>query len=171
MKKENIKKFLNKKNLIIICSVLLFVLIIIILVEVFDKSGIDDNKPKPIDYSNVKYITVSDELSDDPDRIKISGKKMKKEQCYDNICISDVEILCYENIGTISYIIWNTETVAKDVYLKIKIGDFNGHILVDKLEPGDKYRGHIGYDGYDLRKTKSYKLQPMTDDEIKAIVK
>lgn len=170
MKKENIKKFLNKKNLIIICSVLLFVFIIIILVEVFDKNGIDDN-PNPVDYSNVKYITVSDELSDDPDRVKISGNNMKKEKCYDNICVSDVEILCYENVGTISYIIWNTENVSKEVYLKIQIGDFNGHILVDKLEPGDKYRGHIGYDGYDLRKTKSYKLKPMTEDEIKAVVK
>lgn len=169
MVKINLKEKINRKSLITICSAILFILIVIILIKVLDKS--DEYKPTIIDNSQVKYITVSEEISDDPNRVEISGKKMAKKHCFEKICVSDVEILCYENTGIINYTIWNTGKKASDVNLKIKIDDFSGYIVIDKLKPGNKYRGHIGYEGFDLRKTKSYKLKEMSEKEKKNVIK
>lgn len=169
MVKINLKEKFNRKNLIILFSIILFVFLVIILIKVLQND--EEYHPQIIDNSQVKYITVSEEISDDPNRVKISGKKMAKKHCFGEICVSDVEILCYERTGIINYIIWNTGKNSSAVNLKIKIDNFSGYIVVDKLEPGQKYRGHIGYEGFDLRKTKSYKLQEMSEAEKNNIVK
>lgn len=169
MKKINLKEKINRKNLIILFSVILFILIVIVMIKVLKKD--DEYKPQIIDNSQIKHITIVEEISDDPNRVEISGKKMARKQCFGNICVSDVQILCYEGTGIINYIVWNTSKKSEDVNLKIKIGDFSGYIVIDKLKPGKKYKGHIGYDGFDLRETKSYKLQKMSEAEKNNIVK
>lgn len=160
---------IDKKKLIIVISIVLFLLLFVILIMITKDKEEVTNPPK-IDVSKIKGVYVSEERTYYSDSVFLSGKKLAKENCYKKVCVSDLEIVCTENSGEIDYVLQNKSKSKQSIYLKIVVGKYNGYVIRENVNPGEKVNGHIGYSGYDLRKTKSYKLKPMTDEEKKAIV-
>lgn len=170
MLKKKINEF-DRKKLIFVFSVILLLLLLLIIINIIHSKDDNVDTPSKIDVSKIKGIYVSDERTHYDDSVFLSGKRLSKEKCFDDICVSDIKITCNEKSGEIEYVLKNNNKSKKAIYLKIVIGKYRGYIIKENVDSSVKINGYIGYSGYDLRKTKSYKLQPMTDDEIKAIVK
>lgn len=165
--KEKVIK--NKKSVIISIIVVIILLLLIVLLNVFKKE--DDKKKYNLDYTNIDNIFFSDEVISDPDRVYVSNDDLSKQQCVNDFCVSDVFIVCYNNRGNINYSIVNKSDKTRSAYLKMIIDDKTSYIILDKLKPNKKYSSVIGYDGYDFRKVKNYKLEIMSIGEREAFVK
>ncbi len=171
MLKKKINELDRKVLIFVFSAILLLLLLLIVINTIHNKDNDDVDTPSKIDVSKIKGVYVSDERTYYDDSVFLSGKRLSKEKCFDDICVSDIKIICNEKSGEIDYVLKNNGENKKSIYLKIVIGKYSGYIIKENVDSKVKTEGHIGYSGYDLRKTKSYKLKPMTDDEIKAIVK
>ena len=94
------KKLSKKNKIIFLIASILFVLLIIIVICVlaFNHSKVEEDPSK---------ITILPGILDDPDRVTVSSWKLNKEQCVNNICVRNVQIVCYDDRGNINYKITN----------------------------------------------------------------
>ena len=158
------KKVNNKKMYLWIC--LIIMILIIVIVVLF---AISNNTPKA--NKNPDAVSIIPGVPDDPNRITVTNKNMKKEQCVNDICIKDVVVTCYPDRGSIKYKITNKGKSEVSGYLKMVFDNYTGYIVYNNLGGGKTEDGYIGYSGYDLRKIKEYQLRKLSNSEYSVIVK
>ena len=105
------------------------------------------------------------------DYVKVTNNGLKKEQCINDICISNVYIICTKIGGTIHFTVKNNSKKTKSGYLKINFDDYNTFIVYSKVEPGKTKNGFTTYHNHDLTKTNDYSISELTNDDLSRIVK
>lgn len=149
------KKDKTRNIVIAVLVVAILILLILIIVNIFKT---DDTKT-----TEGVYIVPGEYT--DPNLVKVTNRNLKKEQCVDNICVSNIVINCDESYGKIDYVIKNKNKSKKSGYLKITIGDYSSYIIYNELGAGKSKNEYIFYNGYDLRKAKNYSIKKLTVDE------
>ena len=119
---------------------------------------------------NPNGVNILPGIPDDPDRVTISNRALKKEQCVNDICVKKVVVTCYPDRGSITYKITNKGKEKVSGYLKLEFENFTGYLVYNDLKPGKTTDGYVGYSGYDLRNVKEYKLKKLSNSDYSAFV-
>lgn len=172
--------FKDKKVYIplIIVSILL---VILLLFGVSNLVSLLSNNKK---YKEANGIDFIDKLGEDENRksfsvnvneVKIDSEDENsetiKEDCTSkNICISDVDVLCYEDRGVIEFTVVNkSSSDSNGGFLNLKIGGYTAVIWYDAVKAGASVKGFHSYDEYDFKslideETKEFKEKYSVDD-------
>jgi len=150
----------GRKVLIIIISLVILVFLLIIVTKIF-------NKPteKPLE----KGVYIVDGYRD-PESVTIKGRKLKKEKCLKDICVSNIVIETTDNYNMVTYIVKNKGTANQSGYLKIDFGKVDAIIMYSDLKPGEKITTYSS-STKSLKNTKDYKIEELSMDDYMSIVK
>lgn len=144
---------MNNKNLIIAICIVILSGILFSLAFVI--------KPKAVKYDTSKY----------PKGTKVNtSKKLQKEHCVDNICVSNVYIYYVDDRGEIKYTVENKSSSSKKGYLKMNFNGNEIYLNYDFSQNGNKYENIASYTGTDIGKVKNYTLKKLTKKEEKSII-
>lgn len=122
--------------------------------------------------STVQEVEFIDKLGTDSNRKSITLKSSNtNSKCYNDICVTNVKVLCYDNRGVVEFTVTNNSSSKKDGgYLKLTIGSYSAVIWHDEVDSGSSVDGFHSYEGYDLKSSSTYSVSGLDDDDKSTIV-
>ena len=144
----------NKKHGIILIIGLIIILIIIGLILYLNK------KPRPANIGNsYKFNGEEIEL---PNTVNYKNEKLSSKHCLKDICIEDANFYYNEEVGRVEYTITNLSNKTVSGYLVITYKD---------LLPKKSIKSFSQYMGVKIKDKSDYKLEKLSKEEIKKIIK
>ena len=156
------KKIIAKNmKLVVICLSIILALCIIISLFLISKT----NK------ENITNYEIVDEVVELPGTNIISNDNLSINHCLNDICVSDVTIYKAGNNGRLECSIVNNSTKTKTGYFKLVFPETYFIIYYDELNPGIPEKSIAQYTNKKLTDTSDYKLEELTKEEQKNIIK
>ena len=153
----------NKKHGIILIIGLIIILIIIGLILYLNK------KPRPANIGNsYKFNGEEIEL---PNTVNYKNEKLSSKHCLKDICIEDANFYYNEEIGRVEYTITNLSDKTVSGYLKMVFNDSYLVITYKDLLPKKSIKSFSQYMGVEIKDKSDYKLEKLSKEEIKKIIK
>lgn len=152
------KKLVNNKNiLIVVISLIIIALILIIVTKVFNKK----EETKELESG----VYISKETYQEPDAVIIKGRKLKKEKCLKDICISNVIINTSDNYNYVTYTVRNKGKGVQSGYLKVDFGKVEARLVYNELKAGETITTYTS-SSRSLKGTKDFELKEISDEEL-----
>ena len=155
-------KFIKKHGIIIIIVLIIILLIIGLILYL-------NARPKLKNIGNNYYY--SENIVELPGTVTYKNDSLSSEHCLNNICISDVTFHYNNEVGKVDYKITNNSNKIVSGYLKMVFQNQSLLIVYKDLVPKRTINSSSQYMGIEIKDKSDYKLEKLSKEEIKKIIK
>ena len=152
-----------RKHLIAIIIVLIVILIIVGVILYLN------SKPKLANIGN-SYKFNSEEI-ELPNTVSYKNEKLSSKHCLNDVCIEDATFYYNNEVGRVEYTITNNSDKTVSGYMKMVFNEQSLVIVYKDLFPKRTVKSSSQYMGMEITDKNDYKLEKLTKEEIKSIIK
>lgn len=153
---------MKKKSLIIIITILIIILLSILLFFILSPKSTRKTA------NNYNFSDSSKEL---PGTKSYTNEKLEKAHCVDNVCVENVVFYYNGNKGRVDYTIMNRNPYSVSGTLKMVFGDKSLLVSYNNLSAQSRIEGSSSYVDLDIKDKENYKLEKLSKEELKKIIK
>ena len=152
-----------RKHLILLIIILIVILVVVGIILFLNRNPRRDNIGNTYKFNN--------EVVELPNTVSYKNDNLISKHCLKDICIENATFYYNDEMGRVEYTITNNSNKTVSGYLKMVFNDQSLIIVYKDLVPKKTINSFSQYTGIEIKDKTDYKLEKLSKEEIKSIIK